>query len=232
VVDLAMGPNHTACLTDRGKVITFGRNSEGQLGRGHARAASASAPQIVKNMQNKEVIMVSCGATFTVVGTDENVLYFWGTRYISPMARPSTRDAFSSSFGAPVAGPRSRAADGPPMSEEEVKGILQSSGHAGGHAVDEKDLAVLSTSELLQNQGEITLKDVVLDPVEILALYASPAQLEKGETVMLGGVQSQNQNIFLLVETTCPVAKTDRPPTAAQAKPDHLEEAPPIIDMR
>ena len=49
VVEVAMGPNHTACLTDGGKVITFGRNSEAQLGRGHAR--SVAGPDIVKARQ-------------------------------------------------------------------------------------------------------------------------------------------------------------------------------------
>ena len=45
-------------------------------------------------MANKEAVVVSCGATFTAVGTTENVVYFWGTRFISPTTRPSTRDAF------------------------------------------------------------------------------------------------------------------------------------------
>ena len=45
-MDVAMGPNHTVCLTDAGKVITFGRNSEAQLGRGHAR--SVAGPDFVK----------------------------------------------------------------------------------------------------------------------------------------------------------------------------------------
>ena len=100
------------------------------------------------------------------------------------------------------------------------------------------------------------MKDVVLEPQEILALYASPNQVEKGETVMLGDIKSQNQvsnsvefnsydfglalhsvdissstividyllamnyvlettctcivlqNIFIVVETTCPLAKS------------------------
>ena len=45
-------------------------------------------------MANKEAVVVSCGASFTAVGTSENVVYFWGTRFISPTTRPSTRDAF------------------------------------------------------------------------------------------------------------------------------------------
>ena len=52
------------------------------------------------------------------------------------------------------------------------------------------------------------MKDVVLEPQEILALYASPNQVEKGETVMLGDIRSQNQNIFIVVETTCPLARS------------------------
>ena len=36
--DIAMGPNHTVCLTDDGKVITMGHNNDAQLGRGHARS--------------------------------------------------------------------------------------------------------------------------------------------------------------------------------------------------
>ena len=49
----------------------------------------------MQGMANKEAVVVSCGASFTAVGTSENVVYFWGTRFISPYStRPSTRDAF------------------------------------------------------------------------------------------------------------------------------------------
>ena len=37
--------------------------------------------------KEKEAVMVSTGATFTVVATNENVIYFWGTRFISPISR-------------------------------------------------------------------------------------------------------------------------------------------------
>ena len=83
------------------------------------------------------------------------------------------------------------------------------------HTCDNDEIPKLSL------QGEITMKDVVLEPQEILALYASPQQVEKGETVMLGDIKSQNQNIFIVVETTCPLARSveeegqqERPRTA------------------
>ena len=235
IVDVAMGPNHTVCLTDMGKLISFGRNSEAQLGRGHAR--SVTGPDFVKAMQNKEVTMVSCGATFTVVGTNENVIYFWGTRFISPMTRPNTRDAFNQSFGARLASP-----NGQPLSDAEVRLMVQRErerGEDGMHEsglviedkldrFDERTLATLSSTELLKHQGEITMKDVVLQPQEILALYASATQQEKGETVMLGNIQSQNQNIFLVVETTCPLARTSRPQSVEQMK---KEQPNVVVDM-
>ena len=238
IVDLAMGPNHTVCITDAGKLITFGRNSEAQLGRGHAR--NAMTPDFVKTMMDKEVVMVSCGATFTVVGTNENVIYFWGTRFISPITRPNTRDAFNQSFGARLATPMEEN-----MSEAEVRAMAQremarSSGersHVGDSLgrpqFDDRTLATLSTTELLNHQGEITMKDVVLEPQEILALYASPTQLEKGETVMLGGIESQNQNVFLIVETTCPLSRIEPPPTSGSLlnATSNLDK-PVVLDMK
>ena len=79
------------------------------------------------------------------------------------------------------------------------------------------------------------MKDVVLEPQEILALYASEAQLERGHTVTfwmmmmgismvirpntavtfkvtLGDIKCQNQNIFLVIETTCPLPRVAPPP--------------------
>ena len=68
---------------------------------------------------------------------------------------------------------------------------------------------------------------MVLDPQEILALYASEAQLERGHTVRglkfcliicffhqvtLGDIKCQNQNIFLVIETTCPLPRVAPPP--------------------
>ena len=54
----------------------------------------------------------------------------------------------------------------------------------------------------------ILIRDIVLEPQEMLALYASEAQMDKGHTVMLNSVKCHNQNIFIVVETTCPLHRS------------------------
>lgn len=41
ITSISLGRNHTAVLTERGKVITFGRNVEGQLGSSNTRPQQA-----------------------------------------------------------------------------------------------------------------------------------------------------------------------------------------------
>lgn len=44
----------------------------------------------------------------------------------------------------------------------------------------DKTIATLSSTALMRHQSDITLKDVVTEPQEILALFASAKQQEKG----------------------------------------------------
>ncbi|CAG0922939.1 unnamed protein product, partial [Notodromas monacha] len=69
---------------------------------------------------------------------------------------------------------------------------------------------------LSPNQNDMLLKDSNLEPQEVLVLYASPAQVQKGETVNLAGIHCQNQNIFLVVDTTVPIPRVP-PPGVANA---------------
>jgi alpha-tubulin suppressor-like RCC1 family protein len=62
VADVSLGPTHTAVLTETGHIVTFGRNTEGQLGRGHLRSTS-SGPAVVKSMADK----VASVSTFLIV---------------------------------------------------------------------------------------------------------------------------------------------------------------------
>ena len=42
--------------------------------------------------------VAEAGSSFTVAGTIDNVIHFWGTRNISPVTRPNTQDAFGANF--------------------------------------------------------------------------------------------------------------------------------------
>ena len=61
---------------------------------------------------------------------------------------------------------------------------------------------------LTQTHCDDLIRDIVLEPQEMLALYASEAQMDKGHTVMLNSVKCHNQNIFIVVETTCPLHRS------------------------
>ncbi len=56
VIDMAIGPTHSAVLVDSGRVITFGRNAEGQLGAGHI--TGSATPLVVKGLGDKAVVSV------------------------------------------------------------------------------------------------------------------------------------------------------------------------------
>ncbi|XP_040565280.1 serine/threonine-protein kinase Nek8 [Lepeophtheirus salmonis] len=159
IVDYDLGMGHTVCITHDRKVVTFGKNTDGQLGRGHTRnmVSEGGSPESVKSLIDKEVSFVACGPTFTLIGTNENVLYVWGTRHHSILGEDTSHSS-----------------------------------------------------------EQITMKDVILEPTELLALYASEQHLNRGETVVLSGILARsNHDILIWVETTCPVP---RPPTSKSNK--------------
>ncbi|XP_072021077.1 LOW QUALITY PROTEIN: uncharacterized protein [Amphiura filiformis] len=76
VLDMVLGPHHSAIIVDPGVIYTFGRNVEGQLGMGNTKPREA--PAQVRNLSDKRVTMVACGNSYTVSGTEDNALYMWG----------------------------------------------------------------------------------------------------------------------------------------------------------
>ena len=56
VIDMSLGPTHSAVIVEGGRVVTFGRNTEGQLGCGSM--TCKSTPGVVTSV--KGGVMVSC----------------------------------------------------------------------------------------------------------------------------------------------------------------------------
>lgn len=78
VLDVSLGPAHSAALVEPGLVYTFGDNQYGQLACNNCKPREV--PAIVKALEEKTTTMIFCGKGFTLAGTNDNDLYFWGTR--------------------------------------------------------------------------------------------------------------------------------------------------------
>ena len=57
VIDMSLGPTHSAVIVEGGRVVTFGRNTEGQLGCGSINCKST--PGVVTSTAGKGRIMVN-----------------------------------------------------------------------------------------------------------------------------------------------------------------------------
>jgi hypothetical protein len=101
-------------------------------------------------------------------------------------------------------------------------------GNYGTRQSYEKSVATLSSTEMMRHSNEIAMKDVVFDPQEILALFASTESQAKGETLMLREIHSMNQNIFIVVETTCPIHKASHANTQNYDNPTNYDFSTPI----
>jgi len=82
VIDISCGFEHTAAVGARGKVMTWGGGSRGQLGIGW-KPAIATEPQILDGakagaLHDQHVIMVSCGAFHTAAITALGEVAVWG----------------------------------------------------------------------------------------------------------------------------------------------------------
>ncbi|GFO11680.1 serine/threonine-protein kinase nek8 [Plakobranchus ocellatus] len=86
VLAISMGLYHTAVIVEPGHVITFGKNSDGQLGAQNTKPFSNTVE--VKALEDKCVSHVQCGDHYTIASTRDHKLYYWGLRYMLP---PPTR---------------------------------------------------------------------------------------------------------------------------------------------
>ncbi|CAH1773932.1 unnamed protein product [Owenia fusiformis] len=73
---VACGDLFTACLTDRGILMTFGSGANGCLGHGNHHDVSQA--KIVEALLGYEVAQVSCGASHVLAVTNEHEVFAWG----------------------------------------------------------------------------------------------------------------------------------------------------------
>ncbi|KAJ7309082.1 hypothetical protein JRQ81_008388 [Phrynocephalus forsythii] len=73
---VACGDLFTACLTDRGIVLTFGSGSSGCLG--HETLVDVSQPKIVEALLGYEIMQVASGASHLLAVSNEGEVFSWG----------------------------------------------------------------------------------------------------------------------------------------------------------
>ncbi|XP_076440668.1 serine/threonine-protein kinase Nek8-like [Babylonia areolata] len=73
---VACGDLFTACLTDRGILMTYGSGANGCLGHGNYNDVTQA--KIVEALLGYEVVQVSCGASHVLAVTNEHEVFAWG----------------------------------------------------------------------------------------------------------------------------------------------------------
>ncbi|XP_035698278.1 serine/threonine-protein kinase Nek8-like isoform X2 [Branchiostoma floridae] len=76
IKQVSCGDLFTACLTDRGILMTFGSGTNGCLG--HGQTNDVQQAKIVEALLGFEVTLVSCGATHVMAVTNEHEVFSWG----------------------------------------------------------------------------------------------------------------------------------------------------------
>ncbi|XP_019723785.1 serine/threonine-protein kinase Nek8 isoform X1 [Hippocampus comes] len=76
IKSVSCGDLFTACMTDRGIVMTFGSGSNGCLGHGNFN--DVTQPKIVEALLGYELVQVSCGASHVLAMTNEREVFAWG----------------------------------------------------------------------------------------------------------------------------------------------------------
>ena len=75
--DVSCGSGHSAVITSKGKLYTWGCNAQGQLGNGATEAFNVK-PQKIALPSGHEVAKISCGFDFTAAVDSEGNLFLWG----------------------------------------------------------------------------------------------------------------------------------------------------------
>lgn len=73
---VSCGNDFTGCITEKGRVYTWGRGNYGNLG--HGTTDSLSKPLLVQSLSDQNIISISCGFKHMAAITSNFKLYSWG----------------------------------------------------------------------------------------------------------------------------------------------------------
>eukprot|EP00698_Gefionella_okellyi_P001339 TRINITY_DN11287_c0_g1_i1.p1 TRINITY_DN11287_c0_g1~~TRINITY_DN11287_c0_g1_i1.p1 ORF type:complete len:803 (+),score=100.74 TRINITY_DN11287_c0_g1_i1:39-2411(+) len=80
---ISCGNSHTACITEDGRLFTFGKGADGQLGHGNSNDVHRPVVEVMA-LQGRSVIAVACGYFHTVcvvAGSRDVYSWGWGEHY-------------------------------------------------------------------------------------------------------------------------------------------------------
>ncbi|KAF6021597.1 hypothetical protein EB796_020093 [Bugula neritina] len=231
VTSISMGEHHTAVVIEGGKVITFGRNIEGQLGSGDSKPQQGLVH--VKSLSDVVSLQVGCSPMSTIVSISNNSqIILLGSRYkTSPVTDtynwldPSVKRQYSTELNRSrqgSAGSADRSLTQISLSNSALREGVTPDGLGGSTSSSKKgDVEVDSETSTSGRQSAtqrqlsgssnrassaVSTTKLPADDVEI---HYQPVpvlnlQSEQSETVTLAGFTCHQENIFVLVETTAP----------------------------
>ncbi|XP_037090867.1 serine/threonine-protein kinase Nek8-like [Pollicipes pollicipes] len=229
---IACGRRHVVVVGGSGEVYSWGQGQGGQLGLGHEE--DCSLPQEVTIPEEHVVENVRCGGDGTIFITQQGSLLACGNNERNKLGLNPRRGLISSIaevgkvlVPTPVKSVTSRIID-VSMGPHHTIALTEN-----GHLVS---FGRNSEGQLGRGPGarrrpspatDGAHREVQYQPREVLALYASQAQISKGETLSLGSLHAQSQNVFLVVDTTCPLPRVNMPPSQGSAESSPQRASPP-----
>ncbi|CAL1300518.1 unnamed protein product, partial [Larinioides sclopetarius] len=102
IIQLSCGSHHSVLITASGKIFSWGRNSEGQIGNGTRK--EQKIPSQITSFKDKKICNAACGADFTVAIDSFGKIYGWGQNDggqvgQKPSSEPNTKYNSGSSSG-------------------------------------------------------------------------------------------------------------------------------------
>ena len=91
------GVDFVLCLTSDNNLFGWGKNDDGQLGIGCAKKYRHFEPQLIEFFNDKNIVQVCCGTFYTLVLTEEGVVYGWGDNTYGQTGSGQRSDKFIAS---------------------------------------------------------------------------------------------------------------------------------------